>query len=1084
MALRICSLVDSPLASAQTSTGEIHITVVDPSGAVIPNAQVTLFSSAIGNVARHLSTNADGVADAALLPPLTYDVEVSASGFSKLARKGVVLHVAQTIDLRLELKPGALTQTVTVVGETPMLAESSGTLAQVIESRSMLQLPLNGRNYLELGNLTAGAVPSHGSRDQTFSAYGNSGIQNAFLLDGARNENYLRGLDNRARDMLRPPLDALAEFNVETANFSAQYGASAGAVVMAVTKSGTNRVQGSTYWFLRNSLLDARDFFAKPGPTPLLVRNQMGGSLGGPMVKDRAWMFGAYEGTAIRNDQTFTTTVPTPATKQGIFLGSTPIFNPFSTRANPNGSGFIRDPFPNNTIPPSMIDPIGQAIVERYPDPNLPGLALNFSRGAPQRQFFHNLVTRSDLQLNNNHKIFGRFSFGHLNLTATPALPTPAQTPAQRTIDTWGVGLGYTRTFGPTLVNEFRFNWTRITLSQDATLPLDQIIEGMLDPTIKSSIPLFTITGFPQIGAPPGEVGNDPLTKSSGVWDLSDNLSKVRGRHVLKWGAEFQLIRPRTFAALGGRGSLGFTGVFTQDPQNRLRTGSAIADLLLGTANTVNTGTVALSEERGRYLGGYFEDDWSATGRLTLNLGLRYELFYPYVETQNRMGNFVLDQGDPLFGQLILAGDGRKPRALIALDKNNFAPRIGFAYRVPWRGGLVVRGSYGIFYAQDAGLGVNSRMTNNPPFFGFGGASTISDQLFPSSGFILSSGALPPRPAPINPKDFVLDPQATSPLRSWEQRYTTPYVQQWNLTVAKQLPGQIVWETSYVGSIGIHIWGRTEGNQPVVNGPSPPNSRRPLAQFTHASVMRFAPWNRSTYEGLSTRLQKRLAYGISFLTSFTWGHSIDLQNPALDVCDGCDVTVQNSYNPGAQRGASDQDVRLRYTFGGAWELPFGAGHRWASRGWASALVGSWELSAIYQAQTGYPFTVHLPFDNANAGTISYPNRICNGSVSQWTLQSYFDTSCFPSPPQFVFGNSGRNILYGPGRNNLDFAVHRRFRVAKREASALEFRFEAFNLFNHPQFGNPGNTLGVPGAAQIGSTALPNRQLQAALRFEF
>jgi hypothetical protein len=1081
--LGICLLLASPLARAQTSTGEIRITVVDPSGAVVPNAEVTLTGAETGNVLRRLKSNEAGIASAPLLPPQTYDIVVAAPGFSQLSRNGIVLHVGEVLALRLELQPGAVTQSVTVVGETPMLEESSGTLAQVFEPRQILQLPLNGRNYLELGRLTLGAVPSHGSRDQTFSAYGNSGIQNAFLLDGARNQNYLRGLDNRARDMLRPPLDALAEFSVEAANFSAQYGASAGAVVTAVTKSGTNQLHGSAYWFLRNSALDARDFFAPPGPKPLLVQNQMGGSAGGPIRQDRAWIFAAYEGTGIRRDQTFTATVPTPAMKQGNF-GSTRIFNPFSTRPNPSGSGFIREQFPNNTIPSTMIDKIGQAVVQRYPDPNLPRLALNFARNAPQRQFLHNPVTRSDLQLNENNKIFTRFSYGHLNLTATPGLQAPAQTPAKRAIDTWGLGFGHTRIFSPTVVNEFRFNWTRLTLDQDATLPLDEIIPGMLDPVIRSSIPLFNVTGFPQIGGQPSAVGNGPLTKSSGVWAISDNLSKSLGRHVLKSGVEFQLIRPRTFAALGGRGSFGFNGVFTQDPQERLGTGSAVADLLLGVANTVNTGTVALSEERGGYLGGYFEDDWSATPRLTLNLGLRYELFYPYIETQNRMGNFILDQDDPLFGQLILSGDSRKPRALMDLDTNNFAPRLGLAYRAPGASGLVVRGSYGIFYAQDQGLGVTSRMTNNPPFFGFGGASVISDQLLPSSGFALSSGALAPRPAPINPKDFVLNPQATSPLRSWPQRYTSPYVQQWNFTVEKQLPGQMVWETSYVGNIGLHMWGQSEANQPLVNGPGSPTTRRPLAQFTRASVMRFAPWNRSTYEGLSSRVQKRLSHGVSFLTSFTWGHALDLQNPALDVCDGCDQTVQNSYDLNARRGASDQDVRLRYTFGGVWDLPFGADHRWASRGWAAALAGAWQVSAIYQAQSGYPFSIHLPFDNPNAGTTAYPDRVCNGQLTPWTLERYYDTNCFPSPPQFVFGNAGRNILYGPGRNSLDFAVHRRFHLPVREASVLEFRLEAFNLFNKPQFGQPGNTVGVPGTARIGSTAVANRELQAALRLAF
>ena len=1085
--LGLCFLTSLSLAIAQTSTGEIDIIVLDRTGAVIPRAQVTITGTETGNVVRRLATNAEGIAPAPLLPPEAYDIVVDMPGFKKLVRNRTLLRVGEILSLQLQLDPGTPTQSITVVGHTPLLEQKSVSLSQVVERRDILQLPLNGRNYLELANLAAGAVPSHGSRDQTFSAYGNSGIQNAFLLDGARNENYLRGLDNRARDILRPPLDALAEFGVETSGFSAEYGASAGGVVTAVTKNGTNDIHGSAYEFLRNSALDAADFFALPGSKPLLVRNQFGGSLGAPLVRNRAWLFGAYEGTGIRNDQTIRSTVPTLAMKQGIFDGIR-IYDPLSTRPNPGGSGFVRTQFPNNTIRTDQINPLGQAIVNRYPDPNLLESANNFVRNAPQDQFNHNATFRGDLQLSGKDSMFGRLSLTQFNLTATPGLPPPAQTPVRRNINSWGIGYGYTRTVRSTLVNEFRLGWTRMTLSQDATVPRDEIIPGMLDPKVQSSIPTVTVTGFAQIGAQPGCCGNNPLIKTSGVWDIADNVSKSKGRHLLKYGADAQYIRPSTFATLGGRGSFGFNGVFTQDPQDRFHTGNSVADLLLGVANTLNTGTIGESVERGHYLGGYVQDQWTLTRNLTLNLGLRYELFSPYVEIQDRMANFILDPGDPLFGHMILAGDPRKPRALVSLDKNNLAPRVGFAYRVPGVKDLVIRSSYGIFYAQDDGWGVTSRMTNNPPFFGFGGTSIISDQLFPASGFVLSSSASAPRAAPINPKDFVLNPQATSPLVSWNQRYTTPYVQEWHLSIQKQLPWNLVWETSYVGNICIHLWGQSEGNQPQVNGPGSPTNRRPLVQFTKASIKSLSPWNRSNYEGLSTRLEKRLSAGVSLLATFTYGHAMDLQNPALDVCDGCagiggNNDVQNSYNLDAQRGPSDQDVPLRFVLSGIWDLPFGRGHRFVTQGWSSAIAGSWQASAVYQAQSGYPFTINLSFDNANAGTTSRPDRICDGRLPNPTVQRYYDTSCFQAPPQFVFGNSGRNMLFGPGRNNLDFAVHRLLHLPLRETSTMEVRAEAFNLFNHSQFGQPGSTIG-PGVATTGvisGTSSANRQLQFALR---
>ncbi len=1081
----VLATIAASIASAQTSTGQIDITIQDASGAVIPKASVTITGSQTGNLARTLITNEAGLAAAPLLPPGEYDVAVTAAGFEKLQRRGIVVRVGDVLDLRLTLTPGSTTQEITVVGQTPLLETKSATLGQVMQEREMVQLPLNGRNYLDLGRLAAGAVPAQGSRDQTFAAYGNTGLQNAFLLDGARNDNYLRGLDNRARDMLRPPLDALSEFQVQTSNYSAEFGASAGAVVSAITKSGTNRLHGSAYDFLRNDQMDASDFFARPGVKPLLVQNQYGGSLGGPIVKDRAWIFGAYEGTHTRSESVAFATVPTPAMRQGNF-GSTAIFDPATTAPNTKGSGYVRTQFPNNTIPATQFDPIATQILNYYPLPNLPGLANNYTANVPQLQANHNMVLRGDTQVSSKDSLFVRASVTRFSLDANNPLPPPAQDPVDRTINSEGVGFGYTRTFTATLVNEFRFSWTRMTVDQDETTTLNPIISGLLDPRIQHGTPTFNVTGFATIGAQPGVVGNSPLTKSSGVWDLSDNVSKSFGRHLLKFGTDLQAIKPSTFSALNGRGSLGFTGVFSQDPQNRSKTGSPLADFILGDANNLTTGTVAQAVERGRYGGWYFQDQWAVSSSLTLNLGVRYELFFPFIETQNRMANFILDPSDSLFGHLVLSGISPKPRALVTLDKNNWAPRVGFAWRLPGLKGAVVRGSYGIFYAQDQGNGVTSRMTNNPPFYGYGGVSITSDQLNPATGFVLSSGALAPRPAPINPAQFVLNPTSTTQLVSWNERYTTPYVQEWNFTFEKQLAGNMVWQTSYVGNLGIHLWGQTEGNQPLTNGPGSPTTRRPLAQYTIASVKAFSPWDRSTYQGLSSRLEKRFSQNLSFIASFTYGRALDLQNPALDACDGCGPgdTVQNAYDREAQKGPSDNNVPLRFAFGSIWNLPFGRGRALLNHGWASEIAGSWQVSAIYQVQSGLPFTVNLSFDNANAGTTSYPNRVCSGNLPDPTISQWFNLGCFTAPLAYQFGNEGRNVLNGPGRDNLDFALHRSFHVPIRETSALEFRAEAYNLFNHPQFGFPGATIGNPGAAVISSTAVPNRELQLGLRLAF
>jgi hypothetical protein len=397
----------------------------------------------------------------------------------------------------------------------------------------------------------------------------------------------------------------------------------------------------------------------------------------------------------------------------------------------------------------------------------------------------------------------------------------------------------------------------------------------------------------------------------------------------------------------------------------------------------------------------------------------------------------------------------------------------------------VIRGAFGIFYAQDQGTGVTNRMTSNPPFFGYGGISLISDQLNPASAFLLDPSQTLPRPTPIPAQDFVLVPSATTALVSWYPHAISPYVQEWNLSVQKQFRGNTIVEVNYVGNSGVHIWGLSQGNQPLVNGPGSPTNRRPLAPYTVASVKRLSPWNRSNYEGLSARIEKRFSQGFSFLSSFTYGHAIDMQNPALDLCDGCGSgnTLQNSYNFFGQRSQSDNNVPLRFVFSGLWELPFGKGKPWATSGVSSALFGGWSLAGIFQTQSGLPFTVSLPFDNANAGTVSFPNRVCSGTLSSPSVQGWFDTSCFVTPPQYQFGNSGRNILRGPGMNSVDFSVHRDFRLGF-ESTMLQVRAEAFNALNHPQLGMPGTTLTLPTTGKISSTSAPNRILQFAMRLSF
>ena len=1069
--------------AAQTSTGTINGTVLDSTGAVVPNAQVRLLGTDTGELVRELTTGDDGTFVAPLLRPSTYTVEVSAQGFKKLVRTGIGLRVDDTLNLRLPLELGSAAESVQVTASAELLEERSNTVGQTVEEKTILELPLNGRNYLQLGNLTAGAVPNTRSRDRSFSAYGNRGLQNAFLLDGARNQNYMRGLDNRARDAMRPSLEAIAEFKVQTSNYSAEYGASAGAVVNVVTKSGTNEFHGSAFEFLRNSAFDARDYFL-PATTqqPLYIQHQFGGSLGGPVIKNRIWWHGAYQRTHITQGDTGTGTVPLASERNGVF--SLPVFDPLTTRPNPNGTGFIRDPFPNNTIPANRFDPIGKSLVDRYPEPNLPGTARNYTNNPLLATRVHNATIRGDIRVTDKDSLFVRWSLDEGSFNALPLLPIGAQTAVIRDVPARSWGTGYTRVISASIVNEARFAYNYVGLDQDSTLPKDEIIANSLAPGVESGIPNFNVTGYAGIGAPPNGYGNVPVTKASRVYNFSDNLSWVRGKQTIRAGFDFQYIDVPTFSTLQGRGSFGFTGVFTQNPQRRPGSGNGLADLLLGYPNNITVGSTSNAQERARNYYWYLQDDWAITPTFSLNLGVRYEITSPFYDANNRLANLVLDGGNPLYGQYVLAGDSRLPRSLQSTDRNNFAPRLGFAWKAPRA--TVVRGGFGVFFAQDEGFGVSQRMTNNPPFVGFGAFNITSDQTDVSSTIPLS-GSLPPQSTSTDFESYTLDPKNTAQIRSWPTRFTVPYVQQWNLSVQKELQRNLVFEVNYVGNHGVKLYGSFEGNQPLP-GPGSVNARRPLGAITSGSILQVEPWVTSSYHGISSRLERRFSTGVSFLAVYTFGRALDMQSN-IDLCDGCTNSsgsgnVADSRNRRLNYGLSDQHTSHRFVLSGMYELPFGPGKPMLSGGLPAALAGGWTLSGITTLSSGLPFTLNLNFDNANIGNVNWPNRISRGTLDNPTVDRWFDTAAFDFPEQYVQGNAGRNILTGPGTVSTDLSLMRNFHLPINEGSRAEFRAEAFNLFNTPQFGQPGVTLGNPNFGVIGDTARPNRQLQLGLRIIF
>ncbi|WP_446742202.1 carboxypeptidase regulatory-like domain-containing protein [Silvibacterium acidisoli] len=1075
---------------AQNSTGSITVSVKDNTGAVISGASITVTGTDTGAVLRQVTSDAQGVAAIPLVPPGRYNIDVVMNGFKSLHRDAVDVQVGATASLDLALEIGAETESVTVTGETPLTEAKSQTIQQVIEQKEVTDIPLNGRNYVQAANFIPGAVPQAAGRDNSFTAYGNNGIQNAFLLDGARNVNYMRGLDDDQRDMIRPPLDALQEFTIQTSNYSAEFGASAGGILNAITKSGSDKIHGSAYEFMRNSAANAKDYFTPVGTAKApLVRNQFGGSVGGPVLKDKLFYFGAFEENSNHGGSLNRGLVPTAAERTGDFSSAPaggkvlPIYDPGST--TPTGTGtYTRTQFAGNKVPSNEINPIGQMLVNLYPQPNDsgPGVVYYTSNIASDTTEY-NGIGRIDYTLTSTDSLFVRYAQSNTTTFNGVGLPT-AQDPGNTNTIAKGIGVGYTRIFTPNFINNTRFAWTTVNYNGAGIKPRDPIINGLLADAITSGMPSISVQNFGGIGSE--AISNAPLAKTSGVFDVAENLIWTHGKHLVSFGGEWMWIRPTTEAALGGRGTLGFTGTFTQNPNARSSSGAGLADLLLGYANSVTTGTPLTTTERGQYYAGYVNDQWTATQYLTLNVGARYEYSTPFIEINNHQANFVQDPG-PLYLQYIVAGDPRLPRGLMYGDKTNIAPRLGFAYKVPHVNDLTVRGSFGIFWAQDEGLGITDRLTSNPPFYNYGAINDASDGIHTATGFALDPTTVIPQPTPVSGADFKLIPTYTGGLVSWPTHFKNGYVQEWSLSVEKKLPWDTLLEINYVGNHGVHLVAREQGNQPTVLNATTVQSRRPLAAVTQSTIDRIGEWNATQYQGMSAKYEKRFHNGISFRNSITYGHAFAITGNALDVCDTCGNgdTIQNTYDHAANWGPSDIDVRFRYTFDGTFESPFGKGKPFlADNRIASAALGNWVLSPIYQWQTGAPLTAGVSTDTANSGTLTRPNQICdpNGNRPE-TKQEWFNTGCLVQPANYTFGNMRVGTIKGPGQDNLDLSLQRNFPVPHWEGSNLNFRIEAFNALNHVRFSTPNVTVGASTYGQITSD-VGQRQMQAAVRLTF
>ena len=1062
---------------AQVDSGAISGLIRDASGSAIANVAVNVRSEAT-NIEFRLETNASGYYSAPALRPGLYTIEARKEGFSTAKRERLELRVQDRLEVNFDLKISNLSTEITVSTEAPRLESESSSLGNVVASRTIIDLPLNGRNFSQLATLGAGTLPATKSAERdSFVANGARPVQNSYLLDGIENKNRIVGFDNGTAQTIQPVLDAIQEFKVQTSTYSAEFGQAAGGVVNVSMRGGANTLHGSLFAFHRNSAISATPYFQPvSGQKPQYLQNQFGATLGGPLIKNRTFYFGSWQSSRELSAAPQIATVPTLELRQGDF-GSRAVFDPATTRPNPNGSGFIRDQFPNNIIPSSRWDAVSARVAPLYPVPNLPGAVRNHFYNPKQRVYSDQGNLRVDHQLSQKDSLFGRVSIHDGRNTAPTLLPEPASTPVLATPTGQSVALSHTRVITNTAVNELRVGVMRSRLQQQTTgerLFETFGIRGVFEDAGVKGLPTFGVTGLSTLGTTgPGNLpigatgsGNLPIDKWGRVLQLTNTLSVVTGKHTLKVGGDLQEARLFGFVTLQARPAINFTGVYSQSPQNRAATGSPYADLLLGHAANTTISNRPRNESRQRILQGFVQDDWKFSPRLTLNLGVRYELALPWIEVENRQSGLITEAG-PLYGKLLQiqdqAGTGYN-RSFMNRDTNNFAPRIGLAYKLT--GSTVVRSAFGVFYGRDENLGISRRITNNPPFFIR--TQIVGDQVVPN--FVLAQGY----------QAGILDParMVNPEVNSVPKDSPLPYILQWNFNLQQELPGRFVLQLGYTGSGGRKLYYTRNINQPQP-GPGAVDPRRPIQGFS--GIFLWAPVFKSSYHAYTTQLERRFANGFSLMASYTWGHSID-DGPANSESN--DPAPQNAFNLRANRGNSSFDIRHRFVASYSWELPFGKGKRLLNSGAAAAVAGGWQVAGISSWQGGLPFTPILSFDPTNTGTTARPNRIGSGELpySERTINRWFDTNAFIAPASFTWGNSGRNFLRGPRLFNHDIGLSRAFRISER--FTVSFRGEAFNLFNTPQFGLPNATIGVANAGVIERVTNPERQLQLALRLAF
>ncbi len=1081
LALLACVAV-APV-SAQTAFGTIVGNVTDESGAVVPGVTITVTNEGTG-IARTVSSNEAGGYTVVSLPPAVYSIEGELTGFRRAVQSGTRLEVNQTLRVDLAMQIGQVTEIIEVTAALPQLQTDSSTVASTVDNQKVVELPLNGRSFTQLTVLMPGAVPGSGA-NTAFQTNGTavsvSGLRseaNNYTLDGVNNnESFFKTFG------VQPSIDAIQEFRIQTNITSAEFGTAAGANVNVVTKSGTNEIHGSVFEFVRNDNFDSVDFFAKRSNTekPEFGQNQFGATVGGPIVRNRTFFFFMYEGQRRRRESTLLNVVPTREMFGGDLSRdvtgnpAAQVFDPLTTREMPDGS-LVRDPLQNNVVPASRINSATSQLVDiLWSSPNLPGQALNLLNTKASRIDNNQWMGKVDHRFSDKNILTGRY-----NLTdSVSPRPTAHLTVDNNLVNTFtNIMLSDTHTVNPTTILDVKLSYHRNNLQIADSAPGG--VEGITNfingnniqgiPILKSeAVPLYpawSIAGFNS----PSQTG---FPFPDDTYSAIASITKIVGNHSIKAGFEFRHNRNLDDGYFTG--NMTFNKRPTEDPQNAENTGNAVAAYLLGLPNlaqrNIGRGTTALMRKED--YGFYFQDDWKVTANLTLNLGLRYDLIEYPKHRDDLLASIDIDTGEFLWdGMNPVTGEPPNARrGIVEPDHNNFAPRLGLAYRLGERS--TIRAGYGVFYMSNF-LWEAQGIRGNWPYAISESLSNLNERTDLSYAENTFSPQL----------DIEMGSEVAPRAQHIVNRHNRiSYTQQWNLHIQRQLTDSMMVEVGYVGTKG-HDMSAFINTNTAPLGPGDVDPRRPYPHYGAMSEMTNEAT--SSYHGLQAKLEQRFTDGLSFRANYAWGKTIDTLGAGFSAS----RSPQNPHDLQADRALSDLHRLHTFSADFVWQVPIGKNRAVGSNlgSVANGILGGWQLTGVGTANSGAPINVSIPRDIANIGPrvqaqrpdlVGDPRSGVSGAPDQ-----YLNRTAFSEPAPYTFGNAGRNIVTGPSLFQLDFGLYKNFRLTER--IALQVRSEYFNLFDNVNFGLPNANLDSPAFGSIGGLVAGQaaRQIQFGVKLLF